>query len=136
MAAVDPSSSSSNTDNENDVVLDPIPNANSSPNSSSRALVSVPSPRSAGVCLLQFACDSAAGAFMGSIFGFGMYPVLHFELLIGLCCKVLSFLRFFFDWFVWFFDELGDEVFYFLSSCLVGVLSFVEWNWVVKFWEF
>ncbi|KAH7544467.1 hypothetical protein ACOSP7_030263 [Xanthoceras sorbifolium] len=70
MAAVDSSSSSPNTDNENDVVTDPNnPKTNTSPNSS-KALVSVPS-RSPGVCVVQSTCDAAAGAFMGSIFGFG-----------------------------------------------------------------
>ncbi|KAK2639920.1 hypothetical protein Ddye_027715 [Dipteronia dyeriana] len=69
MAAVDSSSSSSsNSDNENDVVTDPNPN--SFTNSSSKALVSVPS-RDVVPCFVQFASDSAAGAFMGSVFGFG-----------------------------------------------------------------
>ncbi|KAK0600041.1 hypothetical protein LWI29_010996 [Acer saccharum] len=71
MAAVDSSSSSSsNTDNENEVVTDPNPNPNSVTNSSSKALVSVPS-RKIGPCFFQFAGDSAAGAFTGSVFGFG-----------------------------------------------------------------
>ncbi|KAJ4725212.1 Mitochondrial import inner membrane translocase subunit tim22 [Melia azedarach] len=65
MAAAD---SSSNANNENsDIETNPSPDI--SPNSS-KALVTVPSG-SPVVCLVQFASDSFAGAFMGSIFGFG-----------------------------------------------------------------
>ncbi|XVF70791.1 hypothetical protein PTKIN_Ptkin11bG0190200 [Pterospermum kingtungense] len=60
MATLDPSDSSAETDIET--------NPNSNP-SSSKAII--PNPNSPVVCLFQFAGDSAAGAFMGSIFGYG-----------------------------------------------------------------
>ncbi|GKV43816.1 hypothetical protein SLEP1_g51068 [Rubroshorea leprosula] len=51
---------------DSDVETNPNPNSNSS-----KAII--PSPfKSGGVCLLQCAGDSVAGAFMGSIFGYGL----------------------------------------------------------------
>ncbi|KAK3014510.1 hypothetical protein RJ639_010060 [Escallonia herrerae] len=62
MATPAPSSSSSESDPEID---------NPNPNSSSDALA-VSNPSSPPlVCLFRFAGDSAAGAFMGSVFGYG-----------------------------------------------------------------
>ncbi|KAK2987077.1 hypothetical protein RJ640_004803 [Escallonia rubra] len=62
MATPAPSSSSSESDPEID---------NPNPNSSSDALA-VGNPSSPPlVCLFRFAGDSAAGAFMGSVFGYG-----------------------------------------------------------------
>ncbi|XP_044473817.1 chloroplastic import inner membrane translocase subunit TIM22-2-like [Mangifera indica] len=64
MATSDDSSSSNPIDDDNS-------NAQASPNpNSSKSLVSVPSG-SPAVCFVQFASDSFAGAFMGSIFGYG-----------------------------------------------------------------
>ncbi|KAJ0046592.1 hypothetical protein Pint_03983 [Pistacia integerrima] len=64
MAAPD-DSSSSNPINDEKSISETNPNP-----SSSKSLVSVPSG-SPAVCLVQFASDSFAGAFMGSIFGYG-----------------------------------------------------------------
>ncbi|XP_044485272.1 chloroplastic import inner membrane translocase subunit TIM22-2-like [Mangifera indica] len=64
-------SSSANPINDDSSNFESNPNPNPNPNpSSSKALVSVPSG-SPAVCLVQFASDSFAGAFMGSIFGYG-----------------------------------------------------------------
>ncbi|XVE50763.1 hypothetical protein DITRI_Ditri01bG0189400 [Diplodiscus trichospermus] len=56
---------SSNSSPETDLETNPDPNPNSS-----KAIIPTP-PNSPAVCLFQFAGDSAAGAFMGSIFGYG-----------------------------------------------------------------
>ncbi|KAK6229814.1 hypothetical protein QUC31_001674 [Theobroma cacao] len=65
MASLD----SSNSSTETDLETNPNPNPNSS---SSKAIIPTPSnSNSPAVCLFQFAGDSAAGAFMGSIFGYG-----------------------------------------------------------------
>ncbi|KAG8472483.1 hypothetical protein CXB51_035332 [Gossypium anomalum] len=60
-------SDSPNTSAESDIETNPNPN-------SSKAIIPTPSnsnSNSPAVCLFQFAGDSAAGAFMGSIFGYG-----------------------------------------------------------------
>ncbi|KAK8591629.1 hypothetical protein V6N13_031668 [Hibiscus sabdariffa] len=62
-------SDSPNTPAESDIETNPNPNPNPNP---SKALIPTPSiSNSPAVCLFQFAGDSAAGAFMGSIFGYG-----------------------------------------------------------------
>ncbi|XVE80473.1 hypothetical protein DITRI_Ditri14bG0142500 [Diplodiscus trichospermus] len=63
MATSDPSNSSTESDVD----------ANRNPNpSSSKAIIPIPSSsNSPAVCFFQFAGDSAAGAFMGSVFGYG-----------------------------------------------------------------
>lgn len=84
MAAAD---SSSNANNENsDIETNPSPDIS---HNSSKALVTVPSG-SPVVCLVQFASDSFAGAFMGSIFGFGMSNSLD-SLILCVGCRVLLF---------------------------------------------
>ncbi|KAH9804053.1 chloroplastic import inner membrane translocase subunit TIM22-2 [Citrus sinensis] len=65
MASADSSSNSNNDANDTETNPNPIPNPNSS-----KAIVAVPSA-SAAVCLMQFTGDAFAGAFMGSIFGYG-----------------------------------------------------------------
>lgn len=69
MAAADSSSNSNN--DVKDIETNPNPN-------SSKAIVAAPSVSagvvpsvSAAICLMQFAGDAFAGAFMGSIFGYG-----------------------------------------------------------------
>ncbi|MBA0573857.1 hypothetical protein Golob_001112, partial [Gossypium lobatum] len=58
-------SDSPNTSAGSDIETNPNPN-------SSKAIILTPSnSNSPAVCLFQFAGDSAAGAFMGSIFGYG-----------------------------------------------------------------
>ncbi|KAK8542645.1 hypothetical protein V6N12_015232 [Hibiscus sabdariffa] len=60
-------SDSPNTPAESDIETNPNPNPNPS-----KAVIPTPSnSNSPAVCLFQFAGDSAAGAFMGSIFGYG-----------------------------------------------------------------
>ncbi|KAK9269647.1 hypothetical protein L1049_001424 [Liquidambar formosana] len=61
---------SPNIDSDSELDTNPNPNPNPNPSGSSDALVSNPSSTPL-VCLLRFAGDSAAGAFMGSIFGYG-----------------------------------------------------------------
>ncbi|XWS51795.1 hypothetical protein CRYUN_Cryun11dG0013500 [Craigia yunnanensis] len=63
MATLDPTNSSTETDCET--------NPNPNPSSSKAIIPNPPNSNSPAVCLLQFAGDSAAGAFMGSIFGYG-----------------------------------------------------------------
>ncbi|KAE8660172.1 Mitochondrial import inner membrane translocase subunit TIM22-3 [Hibiscus syriacus] len=58
---------SSNPSTETDVETNPTPD----PNSSKATIPNPPNSNSPAVCLINFAGDSAAGAFMGSIFGFG-----------------------------------------------------------------
>ncbi|KAK8638369.1 hypothetical protein V6N13_136800 [Hibiscus sabdariffa] len=59
-------SDSPNTPAESDIETNPNPNPNPS-----KAVIPTPSnSNSPAVCLFQFAGDSAAGAFMGSIFGY------------------------------------------------------------------
>ncbi|ESR65741.1 hypothetical protein CICLE_v10009483mg [Citrus x clementina] len=65
MASADSSSNSNNDTNDTETNPNPSPNPNSS-----KAIVAVPSA-SAAVCLMQFTGDAFAGAFMGSIFGYG-----------------------------------------------------------------
>ncbi|XP_022733904.1 mitochondrial import inner membrane translocase subunit TIM22-2-like [Durio zibethinus] len=58
---------SSNSSPETDLETNPNPN----PTSSKAIVPAPPNSNSPAVCLLQFAGDSAAGAFLGSIFGYG-----------------------------------------------------------------
>ncbi|KAL4351489.1 hypothetical protein GQ457_06G022000 [Hibiscus cannabinus] len=58
---------SSNTSTETDVETNPTPG----PNSSKATIPNPPNSNSPAVCLINFAGDSASGAFMGSIFGLG-----------------------------------------------------------------
>ncbi|BBH02093.1 Mitochondrial import inner membrane translocase subunit Tim17/Tim22/Tim23 family protein [Prunus dulcis] len=55
-------------DTDTDTELDTNPNLNPNPNSSNSL---VPASNGPAVCLLRFAGDSAGGAFMGSVFGYG-----------------------------------------------------------------
>ncbi|XVF03717.1 hypothetical protein REPUB_Repub05bG0017700 [Reevesia pubescens] len=64
MATLD---SSTNSSTETDLETNPNPN----PNSSKAIVPNPPNSNSPAVCLFQFAGDSAAGAFMGTIFGYG-----------------------------------------------------------------
>jgi import inner membrane translocase subunit TIM22 len=61
MATMDSSKNESDTEVET--------NSNPNPNSSDAL---VPAPNSGAVCLVRFASDSIGGAFMGSIFGYGL----------------------------------------------------------------
>ncbi|XWS09721.1 hypothetical protein CRYUN_Cryun39dG0013500 [Craigia yunnanensis] len=63
MATLDSSNPSPETDLET--------NHNPDPSSSKAIFPTPPNSNSPAVCLFQFAGDSAAGAFMGSIFGYG-----------------------------------------------------------------
>ncbi|XP_039029313.1 mitochondrial import inner membrane translocase subunit TIM22-3-like [Hibiscus syriacus] len=63
MATLDSSNSSTETG------IGTIPNPD--PNSSKDTIPDPPNSNSPAVCLINFAGDSARGAFMGSIFGFG-----------------------------------------------------------------
>ncbi|KAH9652148.1 chloroplastic import inner membrane translocase subunit TIM22-2 [Citrus sinensis] len=97
MASADSSSNSNNDTNDTETNPNPSPNPNSS-----KAIVAVPSASaavpsaSAAVCLMQFTGDAFAGAFMGSIFGYGRCGIVQkerFERILRrsrISCQVLS----------------------------------------------
>lgn len=71
------------TNSESESEIDNTPNSDSGLTSDSLSTVNPSSPPL--VCLLRFAGDSAAGAFMGSVFGYGNH-VLPFRLLVNYLC--------------------------------------------------
>ncbi|CAK7324553.1 unnamed protein product [Dovyalis caffra] len=75
MATANSPNTSSNSNNTDSDVEDtnPNPNPNSSNNNNNALIISSAESSSPSVCLLRFAGDSAAGAFMGSIFGYGQH---------------------------------------------------------------
>ncbi|KAF5728444.1 hypothetical protein HS088_TW21G00591 [Tripterygium wilfordii] len=69
MATADSTTSNPNTDSDSDSNENPNPNSSTSPDSSGALVPALSS--SPAVCLMSFVGDSAAGAFMGSVFGYG-----------------------------------------------------------------
>jgi hypothetical protein len=80
---------SSKNDSDTEVETNPNPNPDASD-----ALV--PAPNTASVCLVRFASDSIGGAFMGSIFGYGLSVCLSLSNLVGFLYGILGLGSFFF----------------------------------------